>query len=80
MKDTRHFRDMLGERNIPFDLVDAAIASPDATEEKPDGTRHYLKKCESRDGRWLRVVVNVHTQPNQRITAFFDRRLRRKEK
>lgn len=80
MKDTRHFRDMLKERDIPIDLVDAAIVSPDKIEERPDGTRHYLKKCESRDGRWLRVVINVLAKPPQRVTAFFDRRIRRKEK
>jgi len=80
MIDSKHFRDMIKERNIPLDFVDMAIESPDFTEDKPDGTRHYLKKCENMEGRWLWVVVNEQKNPKQRITAFFDRRLRRKSK
>lgn len=69
---------MIKERNIPLDLVDMAIESPDFIEDKPDGTRHYLKKCDSMGDKWLRVVVNQLHKPKQRVTAFFDRRLRRK--
>ncbi len=78
MIDTKHFKDMLKERNIPLDMVNTTIALPDRIEEKDDGTIHYLKYFDNQMRRWLRVVVNMKSQPPRRITAFFDRRLRKK--
>ena len=77
MDETHHFSDMLQERNILRTWVDRTEAAPDKVEEHEDGTRHFIKQIPENDGRWLRVVVNIIVFPNRRVTAFFDRRLRR---
>jgi len=79
MEDTGHFGDMLNERGIRREWADITILKPDRTEEHPDGTRHYIRKVPEFGNRWLRVIVNVASDPERRITAFFDRRLRRSE-
>ena len=57
-----------------------AIEQPDLYEDHTDtdGTRHFIKQIPEYGNRWLRVVVNVEVTPKKRITAFFDRRLGRK--
>jgi hypothetical protein len=77
MIDTKHFLEMLKERDIPLEMVDSAMAVPDQIIEMEDGTTHYLKQFITESGRWLRVVVNMKNDPPRRVTAFFDRRLRR---
>ncbi|MCK5851381.1 MAG: DUF4258 domain-containing protein [Kiritimatiellae bacterium] len=77
MEDTAHFRDMLDERGIQREWVDIAVLQPDKTEDCADGTRHYIRQIPEFGNRWLRVVVNITSDPEKRITAFFDRRLRR---
>ncbi|VEN75159.1 conserved hypothetical protein [Candidatus Desulfarcum epimagneticum] len=77
MEDTVHFQDMLKERGIKREWADLAVLEPDRTEEHVDGTRHYIRRIEEYGNRWLRVVVNVSSEPHKRVTAFFDRRLRR---
>lgn len=69
---TQHCRDMLLERDIDVAWVERA----ETTEEPGDGTRHYPRRVSERGGRWLRVIVNVTTEPHRAITVFFDRRLR----
>ena len=71
---------MLQERSIPSAWADSAVAEPDLVEDQPDGTRHYLKRIHAFGGRWLRVVVNPEVSPPARITAFFDRRMRIRER
>jgi hypothetical protein len=56
------------------------VQAPDATEQAPDGTVHYLKRQPGPRGRYLRVVVNPRQQPPRIATAFFDARLRRRER
>lgn len=73
-----HFGDMLEERGIALDWVQRAIDVPDETEDHDDGTRHYLKRIPEFEDRWLRVVINVGKQPKKGVTAFFDRRLRKR--
>jgi len=77
MEDTAHFGDMLDERRIQREWVDIAVLQPDKTENHADGTRHYIRQIPEFGNRWLRVVVNITSDPEKRITAFFDRRLRR---
>ena len=77
MEDTAHFITMLHERDIKRSWVDSAVLQPDMIEDYADGTRHYLKEIPEYGNRWLRVVVNAASVPNKRVTAFFDRRLRR---
>ena len=77
VKRSRHFRDMLKEREIREEWVDLCEREPDRTEDRGDGTRHFMKQIVDFGGRWLRVIVNVSVDPPKEITAFFDRRLRR---
>jgi hypothetical protein len=70
---------MLKERGIEPEWVDRTIRDPDQTEDHDDGTRHFIRQIPEFGNRWLRVVVNVTVDPEKRVTAFFDRRLRRKE-
>lgn len=73
-----HFGDMLEERGILRDWVQRALDAPDETEEHDDDTRHYIKRIPEFGDRWLRVIINIVKRPNKGVTAFFDRRLRRK--
>jgi len=77
VEPTRHHLDVLEERGIEERWVERTIAGPDRIEDRPDGTRHFLKQIQEREGRWLRVVVSVKDAPNRIVTAFFDRRERR---
>ncbi|MCF7838725.1 MAG: DUF4258 domain-containing protein [Candidatus Marinimicrobia bacterium] len=77
MEDSIHFAGMLRERGIRREWVDAVLEHPDQTEDHDDGTRHYIKQIPECENRWLRIVVNVVVFPEKRVTAFFDRRLRR---
>jgi len=76
---TKHFHEMLKQRNIVEAWAKRTIDDPDSIESHDGGrTRHYLKKIIENDNRWLRIVVNVEDLPNKAVTVFFDRRLRRK--
>ncbi len=77
MEDSIHFADMLREREIKREWVNGAIMNPDRTEDHNGGTRHFIKRIPEFGDRWLRVIVNVNVFPEKRVTAFFDRRLRR---
>lgn len=79
VEDSAHFSEMLRERGIDPKWAGRATADPDRTEDHDDGTRHFLKRIAEFGDRWLRVVVNVTVTPNRRVTAFFDRSLRRSE-
>ncbi len=37
-----------------------------------------MEKIGEYDGRWLMIIVNESINPNKIITAFFDRRVRKK--
>jgi hypothetical protein len=78
MEDTVHFEDMLNERGIKLEWADRTVQEPDRVEDHIDGTRHFLKQISEFENRWLRVIVNLSTMPEKRVTAFFDRRLRGK--
>ena len=77
MTDTLHFCDMLKERGISREWIIQAMEDSDRIENHDDGTRHYLKQIAEHGNRWLRVVVNIKENPDKKVTAFFDRRLRR---
>ncbi|MBI4758555.1 MAG: DUF4258 domain-containing protein [Chloroflexi bacterium] len=76
---TIHAKDMLIERNIREVWVWRTIESPDSKETGTDLNTHYIKAIPENEGRFLRVVVNPHVQPNRVVTVFFDRRLGRKK-
>lgn len=73
-----HFGEMLKERGIALEWTRRARTDPDVTEEHEDGTRHFIKRIPEFGNRWLRVVMNVTETPEKPVTAFFDRRLRRR--
>jgi hypothetical protein len=79
MEFTRHFNLMLEERMISREWVEQTLELPDHVDDREDDTQHFIKKIPARGNRWLRVVINVRVDPNRAVTAFFDRRLRRKE-
>jgi len=78
MKFSKHFNQMRKERNIRREWIHQTLNAPNTVEDAGDGTRHYIKQIPEYGNRWLRVVVNVQANPNRAVTAFFDRRLRRK--
>ena len=77
MEYTKHFTQMLEERNIRREWVDQTLSTPDDLENHEDGTQHFIKQIPENENRWLRVVINASANPNRAITAFFDRRLRK---
>jgi hypothetical protein len=68
---------MLKERRIEREGIDRTTNDPDRREDHQDGTRHFIKQIPEFGNRWLRVIVNITVAPEKRVTAFFDRRLRR---
>lgn len=76
MTESKHFQEMLLERQIEREWVDRTLNDPDELEYRDDRTQHFLKQILERENRWLRVIVNVAVDPPKLITAFFDRRLR----
>lgn len=78
MEDTVHFINMLTERGIRLEWADRVLQEPDKVEDHNDGTRYFIKLIPEFENRWLKVIVNTTTMPEKRITAFFDRRMRRK--
>lgn len=77
MHDSNHFVDMLEERGIRREWIDRVIQEPEKVEKHEDGTTHFIKRISEFDNRWLRVIVNTRGKSELRVTAFFDRRLRR---
>ena len=73
MKYTEHFKDMMKERLIQPTWKDLTLNEPEKVSDKPDGTRHFLRRIPEHGNRWLRIVVNVEAKPNKAVTVFFDR-------
>lgn len=73
-----HAQTVVKERGLSEDWIRRAIEKPDIFENDEDGTTHYIKTIEERDGRVLRVIVNPSEEPKKVVTVFFDRRLRKK--
>ena len=74
----KHCEDMLKERSIPKSWVEQTIGEPEKSEDKQDGTRHYLRRIPEHGNKWVRVIVNITEEPNKVVTVFFDRRLKGK--
>ena len=79
MNYTQHFKDMMKERLIQPTWVDMTLNEPEKVNDKPDGTRHYLRRIPEHGNRWLRIVVNVEAKPNKAVTVFFDRGMKGKQ-
>ncbi len=78
MDFSTHCQQMLKEREIPLEWVELTFNYPDLTEDRPDGTRHYLKQIPAYEYRWLRLVMNIDADAPTCVTLFFDRRLSKK--
>jgi hypothetical protein len=74
-----HAQDMLNERRISESWVWSTITEPDDVWEGQDGNTHYAKVIVERGSRVLHIVVNQNATPQRIVTAFFDRRLKKKE-
>jgi hypothetical protein len=77
MRYTAHCEQMLSERGIHREWAERTLLAPDRTEDRPDGTRHYIKQIPEHGGRWLRLVISGADGSPTCVTAFFDRRLRK---
>jgi len=77
MEFTKHFKQMLEERNIYREWVETTLQFHENIEDYEDGTRHFIRQFPEYENRWLRVVINVRVTPSRAVTAFFDRRLRK---
>ena len=73
---SRHAREVLKERGLDPGWVARTLLSPEATEEHPDGTVHFLARLPEREGRVLRVVTAAGSSPPSVVTAFLDRRMK----
>lgn len=74
LKFTKHAEDMLEERQIDRDLVEAAIRRPDWTETAEHDVWYAFKRVGS---KVLRIVVKGAREPFTIITLYYDKRLRR---
>jgi hypothetical protein len=77
---TAHARQVVTERGIALAWVARVLSAPERTE--PDSAdadlHHALGSIPEHGGRVLRVVYNRTTSPWRIVTAYFDRRERRK--
>ncbi len=75
---TTHLHDeRLSERRIPEAVIRRAVEFPHRVQRRPDGTVHYIRAFREYGGRYLRVVANP--QRRRLVSAFWDRRLGRRE-
>ena len=75
---TAHAKKMLTERDINREWVTGVVLNPGRTEARSDGTVHCLGPVMERNGRILRVITIPESGSIIIITAFFDRREKRK--
>ncbi|MDM8551222.1 DUF4258 domain-containing protein [Desulfobacterales bacterium HSG2] len=54
MEYTKHFNEMLEERNIRQSWIEQAVRNPDRTESREDDTRHFIRQIPEHGNRWLR--------------------------
>ncbi|MCK4401545.1 DUF4258 domain-containing protein [bacterium] len=78
MKYSKHFEDMLLERKIDISWINVTLENPEKIEIHKDGTKHFIRRIKENGNRYLRVVINEVATPTRAVTAFFDRRLRRR--
>jgi hypothetical protein len=74
LKFTKHAENMLEERQIDRNLVEAAIRRPDWTENAENEIWYAFKRV---GPKVLRIVVKGVKEPFTVITLYYDKRLRR---
>lgn len=77
---TQHAAQVVKERGIQIEWIERIFREPVRKEtDKLDPTlEHWLGKVVEHDNRVLRVILNVHVDPLQVVTVYFDRKMRGK--
>ena len=77
---TEHARDALEKRRIVQEWLDRTFAAPELVERDAIDTdlEHRLAHIPEFGGRTLRVIVNVRVYPPRIVTAYFDRRRKKR--
>ena len=72
---SHHAGEMLRERRIDIEWVEMVLAQPALKEQDREDSslEHWFAAIPERDGRVLRVVVNIMRTPVHVVTAYFDR-------
>ena len=75
---TRHARQVMAERDISQDWVEAVLDAPGFQAADPNDSSmiRFYGRVPERDNRVLRVVVNITIDPWRVVSVFFDRRMR----
>ena len=73
---SEHAKTMKRERGIQDSWITQTLHQPEYIEYRDDGTGHYMRKIDEKEGKYLRVVVNELVRPARIVTMFFDRRVR----
>ena len=71
-----HARDAISFRDISEEWINAVLEEPSGVEHISNSEVHYFKTIADNENRCLKVIVN----PEKRvvITAFFDRKMRKR--
>jgi hypothetical protein len=69
---SKHAEQQLERRQIPIELLDSVLESPQQVIEQNDGTRIYQSQLQFENGRiyLLRVVVSDRTEPAIVMTVY----------
>jgi hypothetical protein len=75
-----HAATVIFERQIDEAWIDSALTSPDAVIQyvADPQLEHVLRRIPEADNKVLRVIYNARRSPIMIVTAFFDRRERRR--
>ena len=77
---TKHARHVMGERLIPVEWVELAVAEPALRRTDPNDPQveRFFRPIPQHGGRALRVAVNTSVVPWRVVSVFFDRNMRGK--
>lgn len=77
---TLHSELVMRERGIRPEWVAWVVETASVVEHREDGTNHFLGQLPDFESRWLRVVTTDREGDIIVVTAFFDRRVTRRER
>jgi len=69
---SRHAKQEIEKRNIPVDIVDGILVSPDQIVEEYDNKKAYQSIIQMEDGKsyLVRVIVNNTIEPAVVVTVY----------
>jgi hypothetical protein len=75
---TRHAVRVMGERKIPVEWIERAVAGPALRTPDPNDPQveRFFRRIPERGDRALRVVVNTRAAPWRVVSVYFDRKMR----